>query len=437
VSSAPTTSISLRPPQPGELRPAIPGSKSLTNRALLLAALARGESTLHGWLDAEDTRLMLAALRTLGIAIAGGDDEREPLTVVGADGPPRGAGPVSLEVGTAGTVARFLLAVLAGAPGRAQLDGSARMRERPMAALVEALQRMGARIECKGEPGALPLLVGPHTGPLRAGELRLARPASSQFVSGLCFAALLADGPTRIVLEQGTPARPYVEMTLAVIAEFGGDAHWCDHDVIEVTPRTLGARRYVIEPDASAASYFLAMAAIWGGSCRIDALGRGSLQGDAGFALLLGRMGADVEQSDVATVVAGTGVLRGGDFDLSEMPDMTLTLAVTALFAAGPTRITGVGILRHHESDRLTAAATELRKLGAAVEVEDDAIVVTPPPGGPRPGVHVHSWDDHRMAMALALVGDVVILAPDCVAKTFPRYFNLLADLGMVRSSRV
>ncbi|HWB78995.1 MAG TPA: hypothetical protein VG755_28735, partial [Nannocystaceae bacterium] len=192
------------------------------------------------------------------------------------------------------------------------------------------------------------------------------------------------------------------------------------------------ARHHVVEPDASAASYFLAMAAIWGGRCRVDALGRTSLQGDAAFAHVLAKMGAKVEQDDDATVVEGTGELRGGTFDLADMPDMTLTLATVAVFAKGPTRIAGVGILRHHESDRLAAVATELRKLGADVQVEDDAIVVQPPPAGPKRGVALETWGDHRMAMALSLVGDVVILAPGVVAKTFPAYFNRLDDLGMV-----
>ena len=420
------SAITLRPPQPLDLRAKIPGSKSLTNRVLLLAALAEGRSEIAGWLDAEDTRLMLAALRELGVAITG--DVDTPLSITGGFAPTRD--PVAIDVGTAGTVARFLLAVLAGSPGRYELDGSARMRERPMDTLVAALRDRGARITARGQPDALPLAI--EGTRLHGGEIRLARPASSQFVSGLVFAALLADAPTRIVLEQGTPARPYVDMTLATIAAFGGHAAWRGEDAIEVTPTTLAARHHVVEPDASAASYFLAMAAIWGGRCRIDALGRTSLQGDAAFAHVLAKMGAKVEQDDDATVVEGTGELRGGTFDLADMPDMTLTLATVALFAKGPTRIEGVGILRHHESDRLAAVATELRKLGANVQVEDDAIVVHPPSAGPERGVAVDTWSDHRMAMALSLVGDVVILAPGVVAKTFPAYFNQLDDLGMV-----
>ncbi|HWB80813.1 MAG TPA: hypothetical protein VG755_37885, partial [Nannocystaceae bacterium] len=230
------SAITLRPPQPLDLRAKIPGSKSLTNRVLLLAAIAHGTSEIVGSLDADDTRLMLAALRELGVAIAGELDTR--LAITGGFAPTRD--PVAIDVGTAGTVARFLLAVLAGSPGRYELDGSARMRERPMDTLVAALRERGGLIESRGRPDALPLAI---TGSrLHGGEIRLARPASSQFVSGLVFAALLADAPTRIVLEQGTPARPYVDMTLATIAAFGGHAAWRSDDVLEVIPTTLVAR---------------------------------------------------------------------------------------------------------------------------------------------------------------------------------------------------
>jgi 3-phosphoshikimate 1-carboxyvinyltransferase len=427
--------ISLRPAPPfaTELRP--PGSKSITNRALLLAAIARGRSELEGWLDADDTRHMRACLTALEI-----DNRVEPspgasggvLVVDGSAGPIAAAEAPVLFVGTAGTVARFLLAVLAASPGRATLDGTPRMRERPMAALVEALRAQGASIVCPQVEGALPMVVGPHAAPLSGGELRLARPASSQFVSGLILAGCLASSPTRIVLEQGTPARPYIDMTIAVVEAFGGCAGWSAPDVIEVQPRVLEGRRYVVEPDASAASYLLALAAIVGGRTTIADLGKRSLQGDVGFADVLGRLGADVRQDATSTTVSGKGRLRGGTFDLSDMPDMTLTLAVTALYAEGPTRITGVGILRHHESDRLAASATQLRKLGAEVTELPDGLVIVPPPSGPHKGVEIETYDDHRMAMAFSLAGEVTILDPGCVAKTYPEYFNDLAKLGMV-----
>jgi len=429
-----SASVFVRPPGVIDARPRIPGSKSITNRALLLAAIAQGRSSLTGWLDADDTRWMLGALRALGLVIDGADDPAAALRIVGEGGPLRATTARTLQVGTAGTVARFLLAVLAASPGHFTIDGSARMRERPMGALVVALREMGARLhdETGGDGTALPLRTGPHATRLAGGTLRMARPASSQFVSGLAFAAVLAAAPTTLVLEQGTPARPYVDMTLAMIRSFGGDADWRGDDTIVVTPAPLRGRAWQIEPDASAASYFLALAAIRGGRCEIDALGTGSLQGDARFAHVLGRMGARVQQDTHTTCVVGTGTLRGGTFDLSDMPDMTLTLGVTALFAAGDTRIDGVGILRDHESDRLAAIATELRKFGAEVTIEPDALVIRPPQVLPSATVAVDTYADHRMAMALSLAGDVEIRDPSCVAKTFPRYFEELAALGMV-----
>lgn len=424
----------VRPPGEIDARPGIVGSKSITNRALLLAAIASGDSSITGWLDADDTRHMLGALRALGLAVHGDLEGTTPLRLRGEGGPLRAGSATTLQVGTAGTVARFLLAVLAGSPGRFTMDGSARMRERPMGALVTALRQQGARIvpDDGGDGTALPLHTGPHDARLAGSELRLARPASSQFVSGLAFAALLAAQPTTIVLEHGTPARPYVDMTLAMIRAFGGDADWRGSDTIAVSPTPLVGRAYAVEPDASAASYFLALAAIRGGRCVIDGVGTASIQGDAGFARILGRMGARIEQDATTTTVVGTGRLVGGVFDLSDMPDMTLTLAVAALFAEGDTRIEGVGILRDHESDRLAAVATELRKFGAAVDVLPDGVAIRPPVRLPEGRVAVDTYADHRMAMAFSLAGDVEIRDPGCVGKTFPGYFGELAKLGMV-----
>jgi 3-phosphoshikimate 1-carboxyvinyltransferase len=434
MTSASAASVVVRPVGPVDARPTIPGSKSITNRALLLAAIARGDSSVRGWLDAEDSRLMIAALRSAGVAIFGDADPDGALTIVGSGGPlPAAAAP--LFVGTAGTVARFLLAVAAASKGELTLDGTPRMRERPMGALVDALREQGASIRALGVANALPLVTGPHTHALAGGDIRLPRPASSQFVSALAFGATLAATPTRIVLEQGTPARPYVDMTLAMIRDAGGDARWIDDATIAIAPGGLVGRTWIVEPDASAASYFLALAAIRGGRCTIANLGRASLQGDAAFAHVLAKMGAKVTQDASTTTLEGTGRLRGGTFDLCDMPDMTLTLAVAALVASGPTRIEGVGILRHHESDRLAAAATELRKLGAHVDVEDDAIAITPPQSVPPHRVAIDTYEDHRMAMAFALAGDVEIRAAACVGKTFPRYFDELAALGMVRES--
>lgn len=435
--------IALRPPAPFDIEVQPPGSKSLSNRALLLAALASGRSTLRGMLDADDTRFMRACLSTLGVAIHELPDDT--LEVEGLAGPLRSptvlppAIPPTLHVGTAGTVARLLGAVVAASPVHAILDGTPRMRERPMSQLLDALTSQGAAVRPLATPGCLPVELGPLPGPLRGGELRLTRPASSQIVSGLLVSATLAATPTRIILEQGTPARPYVDMTLATLAAFGGRARWESEQVLVVEPSSLRAADYAIEPDASAASYPLALAALWNGRCTIPTLGRQSVQGDVRFVDVLARMGAAVAQGEHTTTVQGRpGTrLRGGDFDLADMPDMTLTLAALAVHAEGATRIRGVAILRHHESDRLAAAATELRKLGATVHEHPDGLDVHPPAGGPRPGVAVDTYADHRMAMAFSLVGNVIIRDPGCVAKTWPDYFSLLDKLGMVvRSTR-
>jgi 3-phosphoshikimate 1-carboxyvinyltransferase len=431
MSHTPSPSIRVRPP-PGPVSATLspPGSKSLTNRALVLAALARGTSTLRGCLDSEDTRAMLAAVARFGLAHALAD-ERTTVTLTGGGGPPRALAEPErpVDVATAGTAARFLTAVLAASPLTSRVDGSPRMRERPMEGLLQALRGQGADIRCLGEDEHLPVEI--HGARLRGGELRLPRPPSSQFISALILAAALADGPTRIVLEQGTPARPYVDMTIVALRAFGGDARWDGADTIVVAPTALDARDYAVEPDASAASYLLALPAIHGGRVTVPDLGRASVQGDAGFCEVLARMGAAVEQTGDRTTVTGTGRLVGADLDLTDMPDMTLTAAVLALHARGRTSITGVEILRHHESDRLAAAATELRKLGATVDERTDGLVIDPP-AAPRRGVAIDTYLDHRMAMAFSLAGEVEIRDPACVGKTFPKFFEVLGGLGML-----
>lgn len=419
-----------RPPGPVSAILSPPGSKSLTNRALILAALASGRSTLRGCLDSEDTRVMLTALERFGLAPVVGD-ERRLVELIGKGGPPdtltEPARPI--EVATAGTAARFLTAVLAAAPIVSRVDGSPRMRERPMEGLLAALREQGATIVCSGHDDLLPIEI--HGTRLRGGEIRLARPPSSQFISALILAAALADAPTRIVLEQGTPARPYVDMTLVALRDFGGDADWHGLDTITIRPRALHGRDYTIEPDASAASYLLALPAIFGGRVTVPALGRLSVQGDARFCEVLARMGAAIEQDAHSTTVTGTGALHGAVLDLSDMPDMTLTAAVLALHARGRTELHGVEVLRHHESDRLAAGACELRKLGALVEELPGGLIIDPP-AQINQHVAIDTYLDHRMAMAFSLAGEVEIRDPACVAKTFPRYFEVLADLGMI-----
>ncbi len=431
MSQETSPNIRVRPPATpvcATLSP--PGSKSLTNRALILAALASGRSTLRGCLDSEDTQVMLRALERFGLAPVVNHDH----TVVSLSG--NGGAPdalaepaLAIEVATAGTAARFLTAVLAAAPLVTRVDGSPRMRERPMEGLLAALREQGATIVNLGHDDLLPIEI--HGARLRGGEIRLQRPPSSQFISALILAAALADAPTRIVLEQGTPARPYVDMTLVALRDFGGDADWDGPDTITIRPSPLRARDYTVEPDASAASYLLALPAIFGGSVTVRALGRSSVQGDARFCEVLARMGAATRQDADSTTVTGTGSLHGAVLDLTDMPDMTLTAAVLALHARGRTEIHGVEVLRHHESDRLAAGACELRKLGAIVEELPGGLIIDPPAQVTQ-HVAIDTYLDHRMAMAFSLAGHVEIRDPACVAKTFPRYFEVLAGLGMI-----
>lgn len=428
------SAIRLSPPTAldAEVRP--PGSKSLSNRALLLAGVASGTTRVSGVLLADDTRSMRSCLERLGVRFA--DDPNDPTTLsvtsTGCFETP--SDPAPLFAGAAGTVARFLTAVLAAKPPTAGsdlvLDAAEQMRRRPMEQLLDALRAQGAELRCVGEEGHLPVAIAPSSA-LRGGEIVLDRPASSQLVSALVLAASLAHGPTRIELREGTPARPYVDMTLRVLEHFGGNARWLADapDTLSIEPSHLTARDYAVEPDASSASYFLALAAIHGGRVRIPGLGRGSVQGDAQFFRILERMGARVSQSDSQTIAAGEGGLVGADLDLTDMPDMALTAAVVALYAQGRTTIRGVEVLRHHETDRLAAGSRELRKLGARVEERDDGFTIEPPAGGPLAGVSIETYDDHRMAMAFSLVGAVTICDPACVEKTFPSYFEVLSTL--------
>lgn len=408
----------------------VPGSKSLTNRAALLAGLATGRSVITGALDADDTRLMVAALRRCGVEVIA-TDAATTLAVAGIGGrvhdvvdPGR-----AIEVGTSGTVSRFLGAVLAASPVTTRMDGSTRMRERPLGQLFDALVAQGAHIESHAIPGNLPATI--RGAPLAGGEVVLAAPASSQIVSGLVLAGLLASSPTRIVLTRGTPARPYVDMTMATVAGFGGHATWVDDDVIEVLPSALQACRWQVEPDASAATYVWALAALHRGDLVVPGLDRKSLQGDVAFVDVLTRMGADVSVGHGGIHVRGTGRLVGVDVDLTDIPDTGLTLAALALHADGPTRIRGVAVHRHHETDRIAAAATELRRLGAQVDEHDDGLDIVPP-AVPTAGVAIDTYRDHRMAMAFALAGDVVVNDPGCVDKTWPAYFAFLDRFGMV-----
>ncbi|HEX7167260.1 MAG TPA: 3-phosphoshikimate 1-carboxyvinyltransferase [Acidimicrobiales bacterium] len=401
----------------------VPGSKSLTNRALLLAALADGTSEVQNVLRADDADAMIGALRGLGVSI---DVDGTTARVDGVGGrfdPPAGA---RVDARSSGTTARFLLPVLAVASSRpVVLDGSEQLRRRPMGDLVEAVRAIGGTIE--GGP-TLPVTVSP--GARGRGVLHMPGNVTSQFLSALMMAAPLRGGLT---IESSTEivGRTFVEMTAMAMWAFGGSAH-VDPRRVVVEPGRYRSRGYFVEPDASAAAYFFAAAAITGSKATVNGLAPESLQGDIEFLGVLARMGADVRwRADrLAVGVRGTGALHGVDQNFSRMPDQALTAAAIAPFADSPTRIRGVGFIRGHESDRIAAATTELRRLGVTVDEHDDGWTIHP--SAPTGGL-VETYDDHRMAMAFALVGlrvpGVEIADASCVGKTFPGFWETLSRL--------
>lgn len=422
--------VRIEPGGPVSGRPSLPGSKSLTNRYLVCAALADGRSTLRGVSLADDGRLMIHALRSLGIRL---DCEEATATVV-VEGC-RGhipADSADLDAGAAGTVMRFLAALACLGRGRFRLDGSQRMRERPIGMLVDALRDLGAAIGYESHPGYPPLTIA--AGGLSGGTLTFKTPPSSQFISALLMVAPYAADDVLIAIDGGVTSRPYLEMTLAVMRSMGVEL--VEHELrrfVVPAPQCYIAGTFAIEPDASAATYFWAAAAITGGRVRVEGLSRGSAQGDVGFVDVLERMGCQVRSGDDYLEVQGPprGELRGVQVDLNEMPDTVQTLAVAALFARGPTRIDNVANLRIKETDRIAALAAELTKLGAEVDSREDGLTVTPPPQL-RPA-ELDTYDDHRMAMSLALAGlagaPVVIRDAGCVSKSFPGYFDVLASV--------
>jgi 3-phosphoshikimate 1-carboxyvinyltransferase len=394
----------------------LPGSKSLTNRALVAAALADGTSRLEGALLADDTEAMVEGVRALG-AVVGRD--ADALVVEGGPRPP---GPVAVDARLSGTTARFLLPVLGLGEGPASLDGGPPLRSRPLEPLLDALRSLGAAVD--GD--ALPVTV---RGPMHGGTARLPGDVSSQFVSGLLLAGPCLAGGLRV--EPTTPlvSTPYVAMTAAVMAAFGAGVRR-DGDAWIVPQGRYRAATYAVEPDASAASYFFAAAVLTGGRVTVPGLGRGSLQGDLAFVDVLERMGAVVQREDDRTTVAAGPGLHGVDVDLSELSDTAQTLAAVAVFADSPTRVRGIAFARAKETDRLAAVVRELRRVGVAAEETDDGFLVHP--GTPQPAV-VETYDDHRMAMSFALLGlrvpGIAIADPGCVAKTFPGFWDALEGL--------
>ncbi len=421
-------SLELKPARRAAGTVRLPGSKSISNRVLLLAALAEGETVVRDLLDADDTRVMLAALEKLGVSLTKGKD----LTVSGVGG----AFPVKrveLFLGNAGTAFRPLTAVLAFCSGDYWLSGVQRMHERPIGDLVEALRNAGARIEYLGQERFPPLTI--HAGKISRGKaLQVRGDVSSQYLSALLMALPLAGGGS-IHVQGELISRPYVEITLNLMRRFGIDAVRADWREFGVPPgpyRSPGT--LAVEGDASSASYFLAAGAIAGGPVRVEGVGRDSIQGDVRFVEVLERMGARVSLGeDWIEVSSGDRKLRSIDLDLNHIPDAAMTAAALALFADGPSTLRNIASWRVKETDRIAAMAKELRKLGALVEEGSDSMRITPPKSLAS-GACIDTYDDHRMAMCFSLVSlggvAVTINDPDCVAKTFPDYFAAFATIA-------
>jgi 3-phosphoshikimate 1-carboxyvinyltransferase len=416
-------------PRPIDADVTVPGSKSITNRALLVAALADGDAELTGALHSDDTRHMAAALGALGVAVE--SDEAAASFAVRGGGGTFPAHQADLFVGNSGTTARFLTAALPLGRGTYRLDGIARMRQRPIQPLLDALAGLGADARSEAGTGCPPVVV--RAAGLPGGRVAMTGDRSSQYFSALLLAAPYADRGVTIDVLGELVSKPYMPLTAAVMGAFGvevelDEAHW---RTFRVAPgQRYRGRAYRVEPDASNASYFFAAAAVTGGRVRVAGLGAGSAQGDLRFVDVLAAMGARVMVADNHVEVVGPpgGALRGVDLDLNAISDTAQTLAAIAPFADGPTTIRGVAHARLKETDRVAALATELRRLGQGVEERPDGLTVHPAPVVP---ADIATYDDHRMAMSFAVAAlrapGVRIQDPGCVAKTFPDFFARLA----------
>jgi 3-phosphoshikimate 1-carboxyvinyltransferase len=410
----------------------LPGSKSITNRVLLLAALSgAGKTVVRGALDAEDTRVMIGALQKLGVPL----DDRNFAEIVVPGRAGRFSRKKDLFLGNAGTAFRSLTAALAlSARGEYRLMGVPRMHERPIGDLVKALHALGAHVDYVGEAGYPPLVIKPGKIDTRK-PVKVRGDVSSQFVSALLMALPLAGGGT-IEIEGELVSKPYVEITLNLMRRFGVDIGRRDWTKFRVSnAKYISPGEIHVEGDASSASYFLAAGALAGGPVRVEGVGKGSIQGDVRFAEVLERMGVTVSFSENSVETRNESKkLKSIDMDLNHIPDAAMTAAVLALFAEGPSTIRNIGNWRVKETDRIAAMAKELRKLGAGVEEGKDFLKVSPAKMV-NPGVAIDTYSDHRIAMCFSLVSlagvPVTINDPDCVGKTFPEYFRTLASITL------
>lgn len=405
----------------------VPGSKSITNRALLLAAMADGRSRIDSLLLSDDTQRMADALKTLGFAVDV-DAPNQGITVAGRGGAIPSAS-ADLNIGGAGTAMRFLAGFLTLGRGRYRIDGNPRMRERPIGALLDAMRRLGIDIVSERANGCPPIVIDNTASTFDGGAATIDASLSSQFVSALLMPApLWRNGLALTVV--GDSARPFIEMTLKLMDRWGARSSFAGDKIVVPGAQRYHAMEFAVEPDASSASYFAAAAALVGGTVTLRGLNADSVQGDIAFLNILARMGAHVKWRRDCVEVTGAARLDGVDLAMNAIPDMAPTLAAIAPFAATPTRIRNVAFIRHHESDRIRALATELRRLGAAVREFDDGLEIAP--SRLRPAA-IETYDDHRIAMAFAITGlklpGVRIKDPACVAKTYPGFFTDLHKL--------
>ncbi len=429
--------IDTRGPLDG--RVSVPGSKSITNRALLLAALADGESRLSGGLESDDTVVMRAALGAMGIGLetaAGGGDPSDSTPdetwIIHGRGGRFEVPDHAVDCGNSGTTLRFLTAALTLASGPIVLDGNARMRERPISDLVTSLRALGAELTIEGKTDCPPVRV--HGGGLPGGAALIDASRSSQYVSAVAQVAPYASQDIELGFKNRIiVSRPYIDLTLDVMRSFGAEAEWRgDQQLWIKAGQPYQPRNYTIEPDASSAAYPFCAAAIAGGRVSVSGIPPDSLQADFKILDLLERMGCSVDRDDDTVTVSGPKdrLHSLGEIDMNDFPDAVLAYAVVALFADGPTTIKNVANLRIKETDRLAALEIELRKLGARATAGRDSLHIEP---GPMRGAEIKTYDDHRMAMSLALAGlrvpGVTILDPGCVSKTWPSYFTAFADL--------
>ncbi len=405
----------------------VPGSKSLTNRALLIAALADGTTHLTNALFSDDSRYFAKALQILGFDVQL-DEANQEMTVTGLGGkiPAKKA---ELFIGNAGTAARFLSAFLTLGNGEYLLDGDPRMRERPIGDLIDALTQLGAKLETTDD---CPPVKVTASG-LRGGKTTIAGDISSQFLSALLMVAPFAQNPIEITLSTDLNSKPYVDMTISIMRDFGVEVERRGHEHFTIRPSFFFPRSsYSIESDASAAACFFAAPAICGGTVKVENISRQSVQGDIGFLDVLTQMGCVVEEADNSILVTRNSSLRGIDVDMRDIPDTAQTLAAIAPFAGSSTRIRGIASARVKETDRIHATCTELARLGVRVEEADDGMTIHPVEKM-RPAA-IQTYNDHRMAMAFSLIGlrfdGVTIENPACVSKTFPNFFEVLDQLS-------